>query len=202
MNRMDEISDEELLASIAAGSPNWAAVYERCRHAMFGTARRFFRTSDEARRGTSDADVVQTVMAEMIKKGLPTDINSIERLRTFMVNVTWRRTHNASQRLSAANEPFPEPGSPEELCDEAFEDYVHDQIIASQAKVLVERLPDRERHVIREHILKGRTQNEVAADMRVSDGRIRQLCTAGLHRLRGLLGEADYSTKEGGTSHD
>ena len=153
MDRMDEISDEELLASIAAGSPNWTAVYDCCRHAMFGTARRFFRTSREARGGTSDADVVQSAMAEVMKKGLPKDIDSIERLRALMATVTWRRAYNASQRLAAKTQALPEPGSPDELRDEDFEERVHEQIVASQAKVLVEKLPARERHVLREHVL-------------------------------------------------
>lgn len=198
---MDEVSDEELLASIAAGSPNWAAVYERCRHAMFGTARHFFHTSDEARGGTSDADVVQAVMVEVMEKGLPTDIDTIERLRAFIVKITWRRTHNASLRRSATHETPPEPDSRDELSDEIFEDRVHDQIVASQARALVEQLPDRERQVIREHILKARTQGDVASEMGVSDARIRQLRTAGLRQLRALIGDTVGETsRKGGTS--
>ncbi len=188
---MDEISNEEILASIAAGSPDWASVYECCRDAMFGTARRFFRTSDEARGGESDADVVQTVMLELIKNGLPADINTVKRLRSYMASATWRRAYNSSQRLQATNEPLPEPGSPEELRDEAFEEHLLGQIIASQAKVLADQLPDREKHVIREYILKGRTQVDVAAELGVSDARIRQLCTAGLRMIRALLVNVD-----------
>lgn len=201
MTRMEEVSDEELLASIADGSPNWAAVYERCRHAMFGTARHFFHTSDEARGGTSDADVVQLVMVEVMEKGLPTDIDTIERLRAFIVKITWRRAHNASLRLSATHEALPEPDSPDELSDETFEDRVHNQIVARQARALVEQLPDRERQVIREHILKARAQGDVASEMGVSDARIRQLRTAGLRQLRALIGEtAGEASRKGGTS--
>lgn len=201
MTRMDEVSDEELLAGIAAGSPNWTAVYERCRHAMFGTARHFFHTSEEARGGTSDADVVQAVMVEVMEKGLPTDIDTIERLRAFVVKITWRRAHNASRRRSATHETLPNPGSPDELRDETFEDRVYDQIVASQARVLVERLPDREGLVIREHILKARAQGDVATEMGVSDARIRQLRTAGLRQLRALIGDtAGETSRKGGTS--
>jgi RNA polymerase sigma factor (sigma-70 family) len=178
-------------AGSVGSSANWAGIYEYSRHAMFGTARRFFRTSHEARGGTSDSDVVQEAMAEVMRKGLPTDIDTIERLRAFMAKVTWRRAYNASQRRSSANEPLPRPGSPDEVRDDAFEDQIHDQIIANQAKVLVEQLPDQERHVFREHILKARTQDDVAAEMRVTDARIRQLRTAGLRRLRVLLGVTD-----------
>lgn len=203
MARMDDVSDEELLASIAAGSPNWAAVYERCRHAMFGTARRFLHTSDEARGGVSDADVVQAVMVEVMEKGLPTDIDTIERLRAFLLTITWRRAHNASQRRAATHETLPRPGSPDELSDETFEDRVHNQIVASQAIALVGQLPDREGQVIREHILKARTQGDLATEMGVSDARIRQLRTSGLRHLRALIDDtAGETSRKGGTPYE
>jgi RNA polymerase sigma factor (sigma-70 family) len=197
---MDEVSDEKLLASIAAGSPNWTAVYERCRHAMFGTARRFFHTSDEAWGGLSATDVVQAVMVEVMEKGLPTDIDTIERLRAFLVTITWRRAHNASQRHAATHETLPRPGSPYELNDETFEDRVHNQILASQAIALVGQLPDREGQVIREHILKARNQGDVATEMGVSDARVRQLRTSGLRQLRALIDNTANATRQkGGT---
>lgn len=187
MAKMDEVSDDEFLASITSGVPNWTTVYAHCRSTMHQAARRFFRSTSEAHGGISSDDVVQNVMAEVMRAGLPQNIDSPPRLRAYMYTLTWRRSFNERRRLDARNQPVPGPGGPSEVYKDGFEDRVVDQLLASRAKVLIEELPDPEQHVLREHILKTRPQVEVARDMGISDARVRQLLTTGLRRLRTLL---------------
>jgi RNA polymerase sigma factor (sigma-70 family) len=194
---MDPISDAELLAGIADGDPNWTAVYSRCRSAMYGTAAKVFRSSEDARGGESSADVVQQVLEEAKADGLPTDIDSIRRLQAHLATAVYRRAVNLTTRKSGTLEQLPQEGSSDDRLDDSFMEEVEDAIIAAQAMDLVDLLPEAQRNVIREHVLKGRSQQEVANDLGVTDARVRQHLTPGLRQLRSLLGVTITETKKG-----
>jgi RNA polymerase sigma factor (sigma-70 family) len=194
---MDPISDANLLSGISDSDPDWAAVYDRCRAAMIGTAAKVFRSAEDARGGESSIDAVQQVMEETIALGLPTDIDSISRLQAYLCTAVYRRSVNIATRKPGTLDRLPEQGSSEERFDDSFMDVVEDSVIAAQAQRLVELLPEAQQHVIREHVLKGRTQQDVADDLGVSDARVRQLLTPGLRQLRSLLDVTISEKKKG-----
>lgn len=198
---MGSLSDEDLLAGIAKGEPDWRAVYERCRHAMHAAAMRYFRRREEALGGLSAEDVVQQVMSAVIRKGLPDDLASVEKLRAYMAQATLFRAHNVKTRKPAGHLPLADPGTPDELpgTDDVEETAVT-IAVADHAKQLVQRLPGLEQLVIRRHVLEGHRQIDVAAEIGVSDARVRQLLKAGLRRLRRLLADESVSVgqEEGG----
>jgi len=184
-----DTGEDDLLAGIAAGTPDWAELYTRHRDAMYGTARRFLRDPATARGGLSAEDVVQQAMSEMMASGLPENLASMATVRSWFVKVVFRRADNAVKRRPADASPLPEADTPGELqSDQHVEKAVEDQIIADQAKAFLLLLSAGERQVIEQHIMAGLTQADVAAEMAVSDARVRQLRTAGLRRLRALIG--------------
>jgi RNA polymerase sigma factor (sigma-70 family) len=181
--------DDDLLAGIAAGEPNWAELYKRHGDAMHNTARRFIRKENAARGGVSAEDIVQQAMSEMMGAGLPTTLASMSKVRSYFVTVVFRRAYDTVTRNPGLGTPLPEPEAPGELpADDHAQEAVEDQLLADQAKALMPLLPERERYVIEQHIMRARTQQDVGAELGVSDGRIRQLLTAGLRRLRALIG--------------
>lgn len=184
-----DTGEDDLLAGVAAGSPDWAELYKHHRDAMYGTARRFLRHPTAARGGVSAEDIVQQAMSEIMARGLPRDLDSMAKVRSWFVKVVFRRAYNAVARKPGDSAPLPEPDTPGEMpSDQHAEEAIEDQLIADQAKRFLPLLSAGERRVIEEHIMAGRTQADVAAEMGVSDARIRQLRTAGLRRLRALIG--------------
>jgi RNA polymerase sigma factor (sigma-70 family) len=53
----------------------------------------------------------------------------------------------------------------------------------------IEELPDRERQVVRLRLVEGRSSDEVARELRVSEGNVRVILFRAVNRLRQQLGE-------------
>jgi RNA polymerase sigma factor (sigma-70 family) len=181
--------DDALLAGVSAGDPDWAELYRRHRDAMYATARRFLRTHETARGGVSAEDVVQQAMTEIMDNGLPRDIATRARLRSYFVKAAFGRAYNAVYRAAGRGVPLPERGSRGELpSEEQFEEAVEDQALADQAKALVSQLPADQGQVMTDHVMHARTQAHVAAEMGLSDGRIRQLRNDAIRGIRDQMG--------------
>lgn len=184
---MDPISDTDPIAGIAAGSPNWTVVYARCRRPMIGTAITVFGSADTARGGRSAEDVVQDVMAATMAKGaLPASITSLEKLQSYLCVAVFRRALNAKTREAGTMAQLPEDIDPDDSVDDEFT-MVEYAIVAARAAELVDLLPEEQRTVFREHVLRGRTQQEVAQELGVSESMIRKHRDSGLRRLRSML---------------
>jgi RNA polymerase sigma factor (sigma-70 family) len=180
---------EQLLDSIQAGAPDWKAIYELNRDPMSRTAARFIRGENSAVAGIQVADIVQQAMLEMIASGLPRDIKSLDGLRSWMVKVAWRRAYDVCNGPKSRVEALPPEGSPYELADDGgAEEAVELELLYEKAVAGLEQLNESERHVVREHVIRGRTQADVAGDLGVTDARIRQLRDSGVRRLARIVG--------------
>jgi RNA polymerase sigma factor (sigma-70 family) len=181
---------KQLLDSIQAGAPDWKAIYELNRGPMSRTAARFIRGENSAVAGVQVADIVQQAMLEMITSGLPREMRSLDGLRSWMVKVAWRRAYDACNGPKSRVNPLPPEGSPYELADDdgAEEEAVELELLYEKAVAGLEKLNESERLVISEHVIRGRTQADVARDLGVTDARVRQLRDSGIRKLARTVG--------------
>lgn len=157
--------------------PDWAALFQKHRGAMYGVAARTLRG---AGRAVDPADVVMMAMESLMKKP-PAGVKNWEAL---MVETTKRRALDvlksaAVQRTSASELEDHDGASPATLEDDVLD------AITLREKVAL--LDDRHRHVAWEYIAKGRPRDEVAAGLGVSPARISQMATKALKELKEAL---------------
>ncbi|QZY27785.1 RNA polymerase sigma factor [Nocardioides coralli] len=164
--------------------PDWAALYQKHREAMYRVAARTLRG---AGREAEAGDVVMAAMESLMRKP-PRNVKNWE---AMMVKTTARRAldlmKSAEVKHSSGVELLDQdatlPGSLEVDIAEA----VDRQRNAAAAWDKLSILDARHRQVVWEYVAKERPRDEVAAELGVSPARVSQMATKALKQLKEVL---------------
>ncbi|MEU4194892.1 sigma-70 family RNA polymerase sigma factor [Kribbella sp. NPDC026611] len=170
-----------------SGSPEWAALYQKHKDAMYKVAARVLR---EAGLADQAEDAVADAITSMIQSPPLAEVKNWE---AFMVTAAKRK---ALDRLKSAavQHSGPELSELSELPSGGdFADEVAEEIDRQRlgARLWDARavLDVRERRILEEHIERGRSQAEVATEFGISRSRVSQIVTTALKKLRAKLTE-------------
>lgn len=168
----------------ATPPPDWAALYQKHREAMYRVAARTLRG---AGREAEAEDVVMAAMESLMKKP-PRDVANWE---AMMVKATIRRAldllKSAEVNHASGVELVDHDGAlPGTLQDDVAE-AVDRQRDAAAAWDALSSLGVRHRQVVWEYIAKGRSRDDVAAEFGVSPARVSQIATKALKELKEVL---------------
>jgi RNA polymerase sigma factor (sigma-70 family) len=129
--------------------------------------------------GITADDIVNEVITNLIKKGIPEGRNPRAYAMTAVTNeaidVIRTRKHHTDEDIEFD----------ERIGVDDIEEPIDDELLARDLIEAIEELPEREAIAIRERILRGRPATEVARTLNVTTTqRVSQLVNAGLRRLR------------------
>ena len=164
--------------------PDWAALYQKHRDAMYRVAARTLR---DARREAEAEDVVMSAMESLMKKP-PMSVSNWE---AMLVQATkWRALDllksAAVQHASVAEVADRDGASSDSVEDDAIE-AVDRERDAMALRDKLATLDARHRQVAWEYVAMGRSRNEVAAELGVSPARVSQMASTALKQLREAL---------------
>jgi RNA polymerase sigma factor (sigma-70 family) len=173
-------SDDVLLAGVRAGTPDWGRIYLAYREAMFHAAG--WVLEGQAHAGVSAGDVVQKVVIELQRLGLPADTRD---LGALLIRRTIQRACDELRRAQR----HPTIPLEEQVHDLADEQADVERIVLARLRLACAQrelpgLPPRERHALVERVMKGRPANEVAGELQVTPQRVSQLVNQAIRKLR------------------
>ncbi|WP_460665328.1 sigma-70 family RNA polymerase sigma factor [Kribbella swartbergensis] len=167
--------------------PDWAALYQKHKDAMFKVAARVLR---EAGLAGQAEDAVADAMTSLIQSPPHAEVKNWEAL---LVTAAKRK---ALDRLKSASAQHAGPDLSElsdvpsdgDFTDEVAEEIDRQRLGARvwDAKAVLDA---RERRILEEHIERGRSQSEIAAEFGISRSRVSQIVTTALQKLRAKLTE-------------
>lgn len=167
--------------------PDWAALYQKHRDAMYRAAARVLRAASRE----AEADDAVMLAMESLMKSPPSGVESWEavmitaakRRALDIVKSAWSKHSSGSVDLDSISE----------LAGADFTDELDDEIDRQRAGALawdaLATLDLRHRQVAWEYVAKGRPRAEVAAELGVSPSRVSQLAKESLDQLRETLKE-------------
>ena len=185
VERLDRLSDEDLLAATAQGSPDaFGMFYER--HIALVLA--LFR------RGTGSAELAGDLAGETFAAALL----SCRRFRpggppatSWLLGIAQNKLRESARRHRVETTARERLGIPPlEFCDEDLERIEQLADEASDALVLLDQLPPAQRDAIRGRVIDEREYRELAQQLTCSEQLVRQNVSRGLRRLRNGLKEA------------
>ena len=184
MQRIDEVSDAQLVISIARFSEvALAEVYRRHGGAVFGLARRVLSNESEAQ------DVTQDVFLRLWNH--PDRFDAARgSLRSFLLTQSHGKAVDAIRSLSARRSREVRDGqltaaSAYDINNEAWDLALSDQVTRA-----LDALPDHERKVIELAYFEGQTYVEVARTLGQPEGTVKSRIRQGMRRMRSALVEA------------
>jgi len=154
--------------------------------------------------GTSADAIVHDTMAELMEKtnrtgisAIPPDVKSID---AFLWTATRRRALRVVERSQRKEMgPLPEPG-PDELGREDDHEPFEDALILDQLDSHLHELGDKERRAFIGYYKQGRTFDDIAAELHVTDRGASKLCARAIRKLAAAAGiEMHQDPKKGGT---
>ncbi|MDO3240945.1 sigma-70 family RNA polymerase sigma factor [Mycobacteroides abscessus subsp. abscessus] len=163
------------------GHPDWAALYQKHRDAMYRVAAKVLR---EAGLADHAEDAVQAAMVSLMNTPPP----GVVSWEAMLVKTTQRRAldilgsavvRHAGPPLAEEHD-FADPESHVEDIDEILDR----QRLAVQVTHHFSLLNDQQRHVAWEYVARGRPRQEVATDLGVTPARVSQIATAAIQILR------------------
>lgn len=166
---------------MTSGHPDWAALYQKHRDAMYRVAAKVLRDAGLA--GHAE-DAVQAAMVSLMKSP-PQGVVSWE---AVLVKTTQRRALDIldSAAVRHAGPPLAEehdsadPGSHVEDIDEILDR----QRLTAQVTSHLSLLNEQQRHVAWEYLARGRPRTDVAIALGVTPARISQIAAAAIKILR------------------
>lgn len=188
---------ERLLSDVATGSTNWLEVYECLKTPLWYAAARGARQV-----GVRDREAIAEAVQQAFTEFMALDFTKIASPEAIARTIAYRRGLDrgiAARRRwnrEAAMEALPadrlraEPGQPPgyvESAEEAFfsvEDLRRQEERWRRARECLETLTGRQRRVVHEAVMKGRTLTEVGADLGISHTAVRKHRQKGLEALR------------------
>jgi RNA polymerase sigma-70 factor (ECF subfamily) len=184
MQRIDEVSDAQLVISIARFSEvALAEVYRRHGGAVFGLARRVLSNESEAQ------DVTQDVFLRLWNH--PDRFDAARgSLRSFLLTqshgkaVDAIRSLNARRTREVRDGQLP-AGAAYDINNEAWDLALSDHVTRA-----LDALPDQERKVIELAYFEGQTYVEVARTLGQPEGTVKSRIRQGMRRMRSALVEA------------
>lgn len=182
---------DTLLPKIAAGDPNAVENFlRRHSHMVWGLARRFCRSAEDAE------DATQEIFVDVWKSAARYDANAGSEV-TFLMTIARRRLIDRARRqgrrpsadLLEDASILPAP----QVADRAeFHDEVH------RAQDALAQLRPEQREVLDLALGQGRTHQEISAAIGIPLGTVKSHARRGLIRLREMLGVPATDPKSGG----
>lgn len=188
---------ERLLSEVAAGSTNWSAIYECLKTPLWYAAARGARQV-----GVLDRDAVAEAVQQAFVEFMALDFAEIvspERIartiayrrgldRGIAARQRWKR-EAAMETLPADRlraEPAQRPGYAASAEEEFFsvEELGRQEETWRRARQCLQTLSGRQRRVIHESVMKGRTLTEIGIDLGISHTAVRKHRQKGLELLR------------------
>ena len=184
MQRIDEVSDAQLVISIARFSEvALAEVYRRHGGAVFGLARRVLSNESEAQ------DVTQDVFLRLWNH--PDRFDAARgSLRSFLLTQSHGKAVDAIRSLNARRSREVRDcqltaASAYDINNEAWDLALSDQVTRA-----LDALPDHEQRVIELAYFEGQTYVEVARTLGQPEGTVKSQIRKGMQRMRSALVEA------------
>ena len=184
MPRIDEVSDAQLVTSIARYSEvALAEAYRRHGGAVFGLAKRVLNNPTEAE------DVTQEVFLRLWNQ--PDRFDAARgSLRSFLLAQAHGRAVDAvrsssSRRAREARDAMRTADSPYDMQREVWDLAVADQVSSAMGQ-----LPEEERRAIELAYFEGHTYREVAQLLDQPEGTVKSRIRNGMRRMRAVLADA------------
>jgi RNA polymerase sigma-70 factor (ECF subfamily) len=184
MQRIDEVSDAQLVISIARFSEvALAEVYRRHGGAVFGLARRVLSNESEAQ------DVTQDVFLRLWNH--PDRFDAARgSLRSFLLTQSHGKAVDSIRSLNArrsreVRDGQLTAGAAYDINNEAWDLALSDQVTRA-----LDALPEHERKVIELAYFEGKTYVEVARALGQPEGTVKSRIRQGMRRMRSALVEA------------
>jgi RNA polymerase sigma-70 factor, ECF subfamily len=184
MPRIDEVSDAQLVTSIARYSEvALAEAYRRHGGAVFGLAKRVLNNPTDAE------DVTQEVFLRLWNQ--PDRFDAARgSLRSFLLAQAHGRAVDAvrsssSRRAREARDALRTAESPYDMQREVWDLAVADQVSSAMGK-----LPEEERRAIELAYFDGHTYREVAQLLDQPEGTVKSRIRNGMRRMRAVLADA------------
>ena len=188
---------EHLLSNVAAGSSNWPEVYECLKTPLWYAAARGARQV-----GVRDREAVAEAVQQAFTEFMALDFAKVASPESLARRIAYRRGLDrglAARRRwnrEAAMEALPtdllraEPGQRPGYAESAEEEFFSLEELRRQeerwrrARDCLERLTGRQRRVVHEAVLQGRTLTEIGTDLGISHTAVRKHREKGLEALR------------------
>jgi RNA polymerase sigma factor (sigma-70 family) len=196
---------ESLLSNIAAGDTNWLEVYECLKTPLWYAAARGARQV-----GVRDREAIAEAVQQAFTEFMALDFATVASPERIARTIAYRRGLDRGIALrrrwdrEAAVEVLPtdrlraEPGQPPGYAESAEEAFFSLEELRRQegrwrrARECLERLKERQRRVVHEAVMKGRTLTEIGNDLGISHTAVRKHRQRGLEALRRCV-EGDRS---------
>lgn len=164
--------------------PDWAALYQKHRDAMYRVAARTLR---EAGRHGEAEDAVMAAM-ESLMKAPPSGVVNWEAMMVHAAKMRALDMLRSAEARHASSESIADDDGPvlTSVEDDVIE-VVDRQRAAAVAWDKLAILPERDRRVVWEYVAKGRPRSEVAAEFDVTPARVSQISTKALRQLKDAL---------------
>lgn len=164
--------------------PDWAALYQKHRDAMYRVAARTLRNAGQA------AEAEGVVMNAMVSL-MENPPQGVKNWEAMMVKATTLRAldhlKSAAVKHASGTDLLDHDGAVQATIEDDVIEAVDRERAAATAWDKLSLLDDRHRHVAWEYIAKGRPRDEVAAELGVSPARISQMATKALTELKEAL---------------
>ena len=184
MQRIDEVSDAQLVISIARFSEvALAEVYRRHGGAVFGLARRVLSNESEAQ------DVTQDVFLRLWNH--PDRFDAARgSLRSFLLTQSHGKAVDAIRSLNARRSREVRDGQLTAAAAYDINNEAWDLALSDQVTRALDALPEHERKVIELAYFEGQTYVEVARTLGQPEGTVKSRIRQGMRRMRSALVEA------------
>jgi len=169
----------ESVAAYVLGPPpdGWPGFFTNNTTVMLGVAAGILGA--DAARGASPEDVVSNVIAKLIKRGIPNEVNARAYVLTAVRNAAYDE-----------RKPLKRHTDEDVVFDDlvgvsGIDDDVNYQLLIDQVIVALDELPEREAYAIREKFLHERHWSDVATELGVTTSQgFGKIVNAGLDKLR------------------
>jgi RNA polymerase sigma factor (sigma-70 family) len=171
----------------APGGPDWAALYERHRRAMYRVAAQVLRGVGMADRA---ADAVQDAMTSLMTSPPPGAVRSWEAL---LIVTAKRRALDIVESAAVRHDGGELDAERADRVVEQFSDEIDERVdndrLGAIAWDKLSLLTAQERAAVWQRVALNRPRQEVATQLEVSGGRVSQLVTQALRKLEQAMNE-------------
>lgn len=185
VERLDRLSDEDLLVATARGSPDaFAMFYERHIALVLALFRRRTGSAELAGDLAGETFAAALLSCRRFRPGGPS-------ARSWLLGIAQNKLRESARRHRVETTARARLGMPPlEFCDEDLERIEQLCGEASNALVLLDQLPPAQRDAVRGRVIDERQYRELAQQLSCSELLVRQNVSRGLRRLRNGLKEA------------
>lgn len=185
VERLDRLSDEDLLVATAKGSPDaFAMFYERQIALVLALFRRRTGSAELAGDLAGETFAAALLSCRRFRPGGPS-------ARSWLLGIAQNKLRESARRHRVETTARARLGIPPlEFCDEDLERIEQLCDEASNALVLLDQLPPAQRDAVRGRVIDEREYRELAQQLSCSEHLVRQNVSRGLRRLRNGLEEA------------